>query len=47
MKGQLHERVSGTTKAGTRSQFQDLTTTGALNWEGKPIGWDAKTRMPI
>ena len=35
-------RVSGTTKAGTRAQFQDLTT-GALNWEGKPLGWDTKT----
>ena len=43
MKGQLHERVSGTTKAGTRAQFQDLTTPGALNWEGKPLGWDTKT----
>ena len=43
IKGQLHEQVSGTTKAGTRGQFQDLTTTGALNWEGKPLGWDTKT----
>ncbi len=42
-KGQIHERVSGTTKVGNRAQFQDMTTTGALSWEGKPIGWDAKT----
>ncbi len=43
VKGQVHERVSGTTKPGTRPQFQDMTSTGALNWEGKPLGWDVKS----
>lgn len=42
-KGQLHERVSGNSKPGARAQFQDLNATGALSWEGKPLGWDAKT----
>jgi hypothetical protein len=42
-KGQVYASESGTTKAGKRPRFQDMTTTGALSWEGKPVGWDAKT----
>ena len=42
-KGQVHERISGTAKPGARAQFQDMTATGALNWEGKPLGWEAKS----
>jgi TonB dependent receptor len=42
-KGQIHERVSGTTKPGARPQFQDMTVTGGINWEGKPLGWDLKS----
>lgn len=43
VKGQIHESESGTTKPGKRPRFQDMTSTGALSWEGKPLGWDAKT----
>ena len=42
-KGQIHERVSGTSKQGARPKFQDITATGGLNWEGKPLGWDVKS----
>ncbi len=42
-KGQIYERESGTAKASKRPRFQDMTSTGALSWEGKPLGWDAKT----
>ncbi len=42
-KGQIHERVSGTSKPGTRPKFQDMTATGGLTWEGKPLGWDVKS----
>ena len=42
-KGQIHERVSGTSKPGARPQFQDMTATGGLTWEGKPLGWDVKS----
>ncbi len=42
-KGQIYATESGTTKAGKRPRFQDMTTTGALSWDGKPVGWDAKT----
>ena len=43
VKGQIYESESGTTKASKRPKFQDMTSTGALTWEGKPLGWDAKT----
>jgi len=42
-KGQVYESVSGTTKPGTRPHFQNLNLTGALNWEGKPLGFDGKS----
>ena len=42
-KGQIHERVSGTNKPGARPQFQDMTATGGLTWEGKPLDWDVKS----
>ncbi len=46
-KGQVHERVSGTSKPGIRAQFQDMTLTGGLNWEGKPLGWDVKSGVNL
>ncbi len=46
-KGQIYESVSGTTKPGTRTSFQDMTATGGLTWEGKPLGWDSKTNANI
>ena len=46
-KGQIYESESGTTKASKRPRFQDMTSTGALTWEGKPLGWDAKTGVNL
>lgn len=42
-KGQIHERISGTSKPGARPQFQDMTATGGLTWEGMPLGWSVKS----
>jgi hypothetical protein len=42
-KGAVHERASGTTKRNVRGSFQDMNASGALTWEGKPLGWDSKT----
>jgi hypothetical protein len=46
-KGQVYESVSGTTKPGARANFQDMTATGGLTWEGKPLGWDGKTGVNL
>ena len=46
-KGQIYESRSGTTQASKRAKFQDMTSTGALTWEGKPLGWDAKTGVNL
>ena len=46
-KGQIYESESGTTKASKRPKFQDMTSTGAFTWEGKPLGWDVKTGVNL
>lgn len=46
-KGQIYASESGTTQASKRPKFQDMNSTGALTWEGKPFGWDAKTGVNL
>jgi hypothetical protein len=47
VKGQVHEKVSGTTKPSSRANFQDLNLANALSFEGKPLGFDLKSNANL
>ncbi len=47
LKGQVHERASGTTKPSARASFQDLNFASALSHEGKSFGFDLKSNANL